>query len=80
MLGVSRMNLSADTAVDELLCADGTDCVFLRKAVIDFIIDNGPAVLASDSYNKLDESPRLRKEIMMEFAKSNESNKRKRDA
>lgn len=64
--------------MDELLY-DGTDCVFLRKAVIDFIIDNGPAVLASDSYNKLDESPRLRKEIMMEFAKSNESKKRKRD-
>lgn len=71
-------NITIDTAVDELLYADGTDCLLLRKALLNFIIDNGTVVLASDSYDKLDESPSLRKEIAMEFAKSNERNKRKR--
>lgn len=75
---VKFLKLTVDNVIDELLYADGTDCVLLKRAAMDFIIKSGQEVLASSTYDKLDESPRLRKEVMMEFAKDNESRKRKR--
>jgi hypothetical protein len=56
--------LNVQNVIGELLYADGTECKLLKKVVIDFIIENGEAVLKSKSYDLLDESPRLRKEVM----------------
>jgi hypothetical protein len=42
-------------AVDELLHADGTLCLDLKKFVMDFIVDNGQGVIASPSFAKLKE-------------------------
>ena len=76
---VKNLNLTIDNAVDELLYADGTHCLDLKKASIQFIVENGEGVLASDSYAKLYESPELMKNVMMELAKSNSNKKRKLD-
>ena len=74
---VKYMNLTIDNAVDELLYADGINCLDIKKTVLRFIVENGEEVLASDSYAKLYESPELTKEVMIELAKSNSNKKRK---
>ena len=76
---VKYMNLTIDNAVDELLYADGTHCLDLKRATIQFIVENGEGVLVSDSYAKLYESPELMKHVMMELAKSHSNQKRKLD-
>ena len=76
---VKYLNLTIDNAVDELLYADATHCLDLKKATIQFIVENGEGVLVSDSYAKLYESPELMKHVMMELAKSNLNKKRKLD-
>ena len=72
-----HVNLTVDTAVDELLYADGTHCLDLKKVVMEYIAENGKAVLASPSFPKLAESTELMTEVMMQLAESNESKKRK---
>ena len=47
---VKNLDLSVDGAIDELLYADGNHCLLLKKAVIDFIVENGQAVIASSSF------------------------------
>ena len=76
---VKNLNLTIDNAVDELLYADATHCLDLKKASIKFIVENGEEVLASTSSAKLYESPELMKNVMMELAKSNSTKKRKLD-
>ena len=71
--------LQGDTRAHFLLYADGTLCIGLKKAVMNFIIDNGLAVMDSPSFVKLAESTDLMKEVMKELAKSHESRKRKHD-
>eukprot|EP00956_Cyclotella_meneghiniana_P010908 scaffold15241_cov65-Cyclotella_meneghiniana.AAC.1 len=68
-------NFAVDNVVDELLYADGKNCPLLKKAAMDFILEHGEEVIKSESYEKLDEAPKLRKEVMMAFASNN---KRKR--
>ena len=66
--------------VDELLYADGKNCPLLKKAAMDFIVEHGEEVVESESYEKLDESPQLRKEMVKEMTKAFASHKkRKRD-
>jgi hypothetical protein len=76
---IKDLNLSIDIVVDKLLYADPTHCLGLKKAAIEFIVKNGPAILVSSSYEIVDESPSLRKEVMMSLAASNESRKRRID-
>lgn len=65
-----KLKLTVDNAVDELLYADGTLCLGLKKAVMDFIAGNGEGVITSPSFAKLAESTELMKEVMMELAKA----------
>ena len=76
---VKNLNLNLDNAVEELLFADGSHCLDFKKAVLEFIVENGEGVLESLSFAKLAESTELMKEVMMEMAKSNTSKKRKLD-
>ena len=76
---VKNLNLTVDNAVDELLYADATHCLDLKKASIQFIVENSEGVLASASYAKLYESPELMKYVMMQLAKSHSNQKRKLD-
>jgi hypothetical protein len=55
------LKFNAQNVIDELLQADGTDCKLIKKAAIDFIVDNGQDILASPSYERLDESPSQKK-------------------
>lgn len=73
------MKLTVDNAVDELLYADGTLCLGLKKAVMDYIIDNGQGVIASPSFSRLKESSELMTEVMTELAKAATDRKRKLD-
>eukprot|EP00956_Cyclotella_meneghiniana_P024634 scaffold49710_cov33-Cyclotella_meneghiniana.AAC.1 len=75
---LKNLDVSVDNAIDELLYADANHCLLLKKAVINFIVENGQAVIASSSFSKLAESADLMKEVMLELAKSNENRKRKR--
>eukprot|EP00956_Cyclotella_meneghiniana_P025943 scaffold55148_cov49-Cyclotella_meneghiniana.AAC.12 len=59
-----KQNLTVDNAVDELLYADGMNCPLLKKASMDFIVEHGEEVIDSDSYEKLDKSPELRKDFV----------------
>ena len=67
------MTLTAENAVDELLYADGHHCMDLKKAVIEYIVQNGKTVIASASFPKLAESPELMTEVMRQFAEANGS-------
>eukprot|EP00956_Cyclotella_meneghiniana_P026018 scaffold55476_cov22-Cyclotella_meneghiniana.AAC.4 len=67
---------TVDNVIDELLYADGKNCPLLKKAAMDFILDCGEDIVESESYEKLDESPQLRKEVMKAALSSK---KRKRD-
>ena len=74
---INNLNLTAESAVDELLYADGTHCLEMKKAVIQFIVENGEEVLSSSSYAKLYESPELIKEVMVELSKAAKRKKQK---
>ena len=63
--------------IDELLYADSYNLPLLKKAAMDFILKHGEEVSVSDSYDRLDESPKLRKEVMVAAFKC--SKKRQRD-
>lgn len=76
-MACEKHKLTTDSAVDELLYADGTHCLLLKEAFIEYIADNGHAVLASTSFAKLAESPSPMKEVMMVFAKLAENRERK---
>ena len=67
------MSLTGESAVNELLYADGSHCYDLKKAVIEYIVKNGEAVMASSSFPKLSESPKLMTEVMAEFVKYNKT-------
>ena len=67
-----ELRLTVHNAIDELLYAETTNCTRLKKTVMNYITDHGKAVLTSPSYAKLDKSPRLRKEVLLELAKSKE--------
>ena len=71
-----KQNFTVDNVVDELLYADGKNCPLLKKASMEFIVEHGEEVIESESYEKLDESPELRKEVMKAAFSSK---KRKRD-
>ena len=51
----------------------------LKKAVMDYIIDNGQGVIASLSFSRLKESSELMTEVMTELAKAATDRKRKLD-
>eukprot|EP00956_Cyclotella_meneghiniana_P032869 scaffold91862_cov51-Cyclotella_meneghiniana.AAC.6 len=59
-----KQNFTVDNVVDELLYAEGKNCPLLKKAAMEFIVEHGEEVIESESYEKLDESPQLRKEVM----------------
>lgn len=75
---ITKEKFTVENIVDELLYADGKDCPLLKQAAMDFIVEHGEEVIESESYEKLDESPQLRKEAMKAFASSS-CKKRKRD-
>ena len=61
-------------------CTHGTNCDLLKEAAMKFIDEHGQDVFASDSYQRLDESPDLRKEVTMAvFAEVQNSSKRKHE-
>ena len=76
---IENLNLTVDSAVEELLYADGNHCLDLKKAVVEYIVENGKGVMESPSYAKLYETPELMKEVVLKLAESNESRKRKLD-
>eukprot|EP00956_Cyclotella_meneghiniana_P010909 scaffold15241_cov65-Cyclotella_meneghiniana.AAC.2 len=75
-----EQNFTVDNVIDELLYADGKNCPLLKKAAMDFIVEHCEEIVESESYEKLDESPHLRKEMVKEVTKAFKSHKkRKRD-
>ncbi|KAL3776995.1 hypothetical protein ACHAWO_006349 [Cyclotella atomus] len=64
---IKRLKLTVDNAVDE----------GLKKAVMDFIVENGKSVITSPSFANLKESGELVTELMLELAEA-ASNNRKR--
>ena len=71
---------TVDNVIDELLYADGKNCALVKKAAMDFIVEHGEEVIKSESYEKLDESPKLRKEVMMEVMKACAIHKKRKRA
>ena len=61
---IKTMNLTVETAIDELLYADANHCLELKKAVIEFIVKNGKAVMESSSFPELFKSQELLSEVM----------------
>eukprot|EP00956_Cyclotella_meneghiniana_P036582 scaffold127602_cov60-Cyclotella_meneghiniana.AAC.5 len=73
-------NLTVDTVIDELLYADSYNLKVLKEATMDFIVEHGREVLASDTYDRLDESPKLRKEVMGASFEYNRKRQRDEDS
>eukprot|EP00956_Cyclotella_meneghiniana_P027679 scaffold62721_cov23-Cyclotella_meneghiniana.AAC.1 len=74
---ILQKKFTVDNVVDELLYADGKNFPLLKRSAMAFIVKHGEGVIESASYEKLDESPKLRREVMKACFASN--NKRKRD-
>lgn len=74
---LKNLDLTVENAVDELLFADGIHCLDLKKAVIQFIINNCNEVLNSDSFLRLHESRDLIREVMSGMSEVTDSKKRK---
>ena len=75
---VKNSELTVDNAIAELLYADGIHCILLKKTVMEFIMENGEAIMESLTYQRLSESPKLMKEVMIQFAKSLKANKKRK--
>lgn len=58
-----HLDFSVESVVDELLEADGHSWPLIKKAAIDFIVEHSEDILRSESYDRLDESPSLRREV-----------------
>jgi hypothetical protein len=61
---LKNLTLTVENVIDELLYADGHDCSLIKRASMDFIVEHGEDVMEADSYDRLDESPQLRREVM----------------
>eukprot|EP00956_Cyclotella_meneghiniana_P010008 scaffold13805_cov23-Cyclotella_meneghiniana.AAC.3 len=72
-----KQNFTVDNVIDELLYADGKNCLLLKKAAMNFIVEHGRDVIESESYGKLDESPELRKEFVKAAFSSKERKREK---
>ena len=73
---VKNSELTVDNAIAELLYADGIHCILLKKTAMEFIMENGEAIMESPIYQRLSKSPKLMKEVMAEFAKTLKANKK----
>eukprot|EP00956_Cyclotella_meneghiniana_P002826 scaffold3320_cov64-Cyclotella_meneghiniana.AAC.5 len=73
-----KSEITVDSVIYELLYADSYNLPLSKKAAMDFILKHGEEVSVSDSYDRLDESPKLRKEVMVAAFKR--SKKRQRDS
>ena len=72
-----KSEITVDNVIDKFLYADSHSIGMLKKAAMDFIVKHGREVMASDSYDRLYESPKLTKEVMSAAFES--SRKRQRD-
>jgi hypothetical protein len=61
---ITKMQLTVNNAIDELLFADGNNLPKLKKRTMDYIIENGEAILASETFARLNASQELTKEVM----------------
>jgi hypothetical protein len=72
---------TVDNVIGHLLKADSKNLSHLKEAAMEFILNHAEDVVSSDSYDNLDESPTLRKEVMVALSKrsqvTNESVKRR---
>ena len=74
-----KSEITVDNVIDKLLYADSYNLSMLKKAAMDFIVKHGGEVMASDSYDRLDESPKLRKEVMSAAFESSRKRQRAGD-
>jgi hypothetical protein len=72
---LKNLTLTVENVIDELLYADGHDCSLIKRASMDFIVDHGEDVMEADSYDRLDESPQLRREVMKAAFSSRKRNR-----
>jgi hypothetical protein len=69
---------TVDNVIGHLLKADSKNLTHLKEAAMEFILNNAEDVVSSDSYDHLDESPTLRKEVIVALSKKVSGDKRKR--
>eukprot|EP00956_Cyclotella_meneghiniana_P018427 scaffold30656_cov62-Cyclotella_meneghiniana.AAC.3 len=74
-----KSEITVDSVIDKLLYADSYNLSMLKKATMGFIVKHGGEVMASDSYDRLDESPKLRKEVMSAAFESSRKRQRAGD-
>jgi hypothetical protein len=70
---------TVDNVIGHLLKADSNNLTHLKEAAMEFILNHAEDVVCSDSYDNLDESPTLRKEVMVALSKKVSGDKRKRE-
>ena len=62
---VKYLQLTVDSAIEELVYAEKMNCFLLKEAAMDFILKNSKEVIASDSFKKMPETKSIMKELLM---------------
>ena len=62
------LKLQVENVIRHLLIADANNLPLVKKAAMDYILENEDGVVASETYSQLCESPSLMKEVMTAMA------------
>ena len=56
--------ITTDNAAELILFADGTNCAMLKEAAMEFFVRNSQAIMASEGYEQVAESPAIMREMV----------------
>jgi hypothetical protein len=70
--------LAADNVIDNLLYADGNHFCLIKKAAMDFIVENSDEVVSSKHYKNLLQSPSLLSDVVMALSKKLSADKKRK--
>jgi hypothetical protein len=61
---LASAGIAVDNAADLILFADGMNCAMLKEAAMEFFVENAQAVMASEGFEQVKESPAILTELM----------------
>jgi len=61
---LASAGIAVDNAAELILFADGMNCAMLKEAAMEFFVKNAQAVMASDGFQQVKESPAILTELM----------------
>ena len=65
---LASAGITTENAAELILFADGTNCAMLKEAAMDYFVKNAQAVMASEGFGQVKESPAVLTELMEAMA------------